>query len=67
MPKTARQVMPLIAPPLHAGRSFRPRHPPRNRPLRPRVGLWRTGFTVEEQREFFTVAGTLLEDLGYST
>jgi hypothetical protein len=32
-----------------------------------RVGLWRTGFTVEEQREFFKVAGTLLEDLGYST
>ena len=32
-----------------------------------RVGLWRTGFTVEEQREFFAVAGTLLEDLGYST
>ena len=32
-----------------------------------RVGLWRTGLTVEEQREFFKVAGTLLEDLGYST
>jgi len=32
-----------------------------------RVGLWRTGFTVEEQRAFSGVAGTLLEDLGYST
>jgi hypothetical protein len=33
------------------------------RPDMSRVGLWRTGFTVEEQREFFTVAGTLLEGL----
>jgi len=32
-----------------------------------RVGLWRTGFTVDEQRAFLGVAGTLLEDLGYST
>jgi hypothetical protein len=32
-----------------------------------RIGLWRTGFTVEERRAFFAVAGTLLEDLGYST
>ena len=32
-----------------------------------RIELWRTGFTVEEQRAFFAVAGTLLEDLGYST
>ncbi len=28
-----------------------------------RVGLWRAGFTVEEQREFSLVAGTLLEEL----
>jgi len=32
-----------------------------------RVGLWRAGFTAEEQREFFKIAGTLLEDLGYAS
>ena len=32
-----------------------------------RVGLWRAGFTAEEQCEFFKIAGTLLEDLGYAS
>ncbi len=31
-----------------------------------RVGLWRSGFTGEEQRQFIEIAGALLEDLGYS-